>query len=83
MANCISVNELMDALGANSFAPTQWNAARGEGNTEPRKAYRQQPAVELSNEGRAWLSDRLQAAFDEHGKVPQDILDTLDWPTLP
>jgi len=83
LANGISLNELMDALGADSFVPTQRNAARHDGNIDPRRAYRQQAAVELSNEGLAWLSGRLQAAFDEHGKIPQDILDKLDWPTLP
>ena len=31
----------------------------------------------------SWLGDRLQAAFDAHGKVPQqDTLDRLDWPDL-
>jgi len=83
MANGISLNELMIALGADSFVPTQRNASRREGNIDPRRAYRQQAAVELSNKGRVWLSGRLQAAFDEHGTVPQDILDKLDWPTLP
>ena len=83
MANGVSLNELMDTLGANSFAPTQRNAARGEGNTDPRRAYMQQAAVELSAEGLSWLGERLQAAFDLHGEVPQDTLDQLDWPTLP
>lgn len=83
MANGISLNELMDALGADSFAPTQRNAARNKGNTDPRKAYMQQAAVELSNEARVWLGERLQGAFDKHGKVPQDELDKLDWPRLP
>ena len=83
MANGISLNELMDALGADSFVPTQRNATRREGNTDPRRAYRQQAAVELSKQGLEWLSDRLHAAFDEHGKVAKDILDKLDWPTLP
>ena len=83
MANGVSLNELMDALGADSFLPTQRNATRRAGNTDPRRAYRQQAAVELSNQGFEWLSDRLQAAFDEHGKVAQDILDKLDWPALP
>jgi hypothetical protein len=41
----------MDTLGAESFAPTQRTTLRGEGNTDPRKAYRQQAAVELSAEG--------------------------------
>jgi HKD family nuclease len=83
MANGVSLNELMGALGANSFAPTQRNASRGEGNIDPRRAYQQQAAVELSSEGFAWLGERLQAAFDGHGKVPQDDLDKLDWPQVP
>jgi hypothetical protein len=31
----------------------------------------------------AWLRERLQAAFDLHGTVPQDDLDRLDWPAVP
>lgn len=83
MKNGVSLNELMDTLSADSFAPTQRNAERGEGNTDPRRAYRQQAAVELSREGLSWLSERLQAAFDTHGKVSLDTLDNLDWPEIP
>ena len=83
MANGVSLNDLMATLGADSFRSTQRNAARGSGNTDPRRAYMQQAAVELSPEGHSWLSERLQAAFDEHGEVPQDMLDRLDWPILP
>ena len=83
MANGVFLNELMGTLGADSFAPTQRNAARGHGNTNPRRAYLQQAAVELSAEGLSWLGEQLQAAFDTHGKVPQDALDQQDWPTLP
>ena len=82
MASGVSLNELMDALGSDSFTPTQRNAARGTGNTDPRRAYMQQAAVELSSQGISWLGERLQAAFDEYGKVPQNTLDQLDWPTL-
>lgn len=83
MENGVSLNELMCTLGSDSFAPTQRNALRGKGNKDPRKAYRQQAAVELSAEGLSWLGQRLQAAFDEHGMVPRDTLDQLDWPLLP
>jgi hypothetical protein len=83
MSNGISLNELMDTLGSNSFVPTQRNAKLGEGNTDPRRAYMQQAAVELSIEGREWLAERLQLAFDRYGKVPQDALDQLDWPKVP
>ena len=81
MGNGVSLNELMAVLDSDSFASTQRNAAHGEGNTEPRKAYMQQAAVELSPEGFAWVNERLQAAFDVHGKVPHNTLDTLGWPT--
>lgn len=83
MANGVSLNELMETLGAESFASTQRNARRGEGNTDPRRAYLQQPAVELSHEGLAWLSERLETAFEAHGTVPADTLSALDWPRLP
>ena len=83
MVNGVSLNELMDTLDADSFAPTQRNATRGQGNINPRRAYLQQAAVELSPAGQSWLGDRLQAAFDAHGKIPQDTLDRLDWPDLP
>ena len=80
MENGVSLNELMDTLGANSFASTQRNAALGKGNIIPRKAYSQQPAVELSAEGRLWLGVRLQEAFETYGTVSRNSLDELDWP---
>ena len=83
MENGVSLNELMDTLGADSFSSTQHNAEHGKGNTDPRRAYLRQPAVELSRKGLTWLRVRLQAAFDTHGKVPQDKLDKLDLPIGP
>lgn len=78
IAHGISLYELMDELGSDSFASTQRNAACGTGNTDPRRAYGQQPAVELSPQGISYLGKRLQAAFDAHGKIPQDMLDQID-----
>ena len=78
LANSISLYGLMDELGSDSFASTQRHAACGTGNTNPRHAFMQQPAVELSSRAIAWLGERLQAAFDAHGKVPQDTLDQID-----
>lgn len=83
LGNGVSLNELMDALGLDSFASTQRNAAKGQGNVDPRRAYRQQPAVGLSPQGLAWLSDRLETAFATHGKIPAADLATLDWPEPP
>lgn len=82
MENGVSLNEMMETLRTDAFASTQHNAARGEGNTNPRRAYQQHAAVKLSKDGQAWLNDRLQAAFDKHGTVPQDTLDRLDRPEL-
>ena len=76
--NSISLYKLMDELGSDSFASTQHNAARGSGNTNPRRAYGQQAAVKLSSQAIAWLGTRLQAAFDAHGKIPQDMLNQID-----
>jgi hypothetical protein len=80
LADGVSLNELMDALKANSYASTQRNARDGAGNTDPRKAYMQQPAVELSPQGLAWLADRLERAYAKYGRLPRRILNKLDWP---
>ena len=76
--NGISLYKLMRELGSDSFASTQRNAACDTGNTNPRRAYGQQPAVELSPQAIDWLGARLQAAFDAHGRVSQDTLDQID-----
>jgi hypothetical protein len=83
MANAVSLNQLMRELESNAFATTERNSERGEGNTDPGRAYLRQPAVELSHEGFSWLNDRLQSAFHTHGKVRLDTLDELDWPKFP
>ena len=86
LKNGVSLNEMMDTLKSDSFASTQRNAVLGKGNINPRFAYRQQAAIKLSAIGLSWLSERLEEAFEAHGKIPQDSLDALDWPdssTLP
>ena len=83
MRNGVSLNDLMETLGADSFATTQENKALGKGNTNPRAAYRSQPHVRLSAEGLSRLSEWLQEAFDAHGKVSRESLDKLDWPEFP
>lgn len=83
IGNGVSLNELMDELGANAFMATQRNAVSGEGNTDPRKAYRQQAHVELSPDGHEWVGARLENAFQVHGKVPASELERLDWSELP
>ena len=82
MINGVSLEQLMKTLNEKSFATTKRNAARGEGNTDPKKAYRQQPGVELSSEGLMWLNERLQSALEIHGKVPQAKINELYRPGL-
>ena len=75
LANGISLGELIDALGVNSFVTTQERAARGKIGINPRLSVRQQPAVRLTQEARDWLNERLQAAFDRHGPLPPSALE--------
>ena len=77
LANGVSLNALMNELGPDSFSATQRNATNKKGNTNPRRAYSQAADVQLSARGLGWLRDRLQAAFDEHGASPHDVLDTI------
>ena len=80
LANGVSLNELMATLAENSFAATQRNAAAGQGNRNPRKAYLRQPAVELAPEGVAWLNEQFEAALCHHGRASEQDLARLDWP---
>jgi hypothetical protein len=73
-ANGVSLNELMRDLGADSFASTQAHREAGDGNTNPRSAYPRQPHVRLSPQGRDWVTERLEAAFDVHGVQDPQIL---------
>jgi hypothetical protein len=67
LAHGVRLSELMDALGADAFASTQENERRGAGNLNPRASVRQQAAVRLASGGTAWVTERLEYAFDIHG----------------
>jgi len=83
LANGVSFAELMSLLGSDALASTQRNAAKGKGNADPRRAYRQQAAVELSPQGIAWLNERLERAFIQYGRLAATDLEHLDWPAIP
>ncbi|MGM3274331.1 phospholipase D family protein [Ralstonia sp. 24A2] len=80
LANAISLGTLMSELGANAFASTQRNARTGSGNVDPRRAYSQQAAVELTSTAIEWLNERLECAFRDHGRLLPTDMDALDWP---
>ena len=81
LANGIRLSTLMDKLKSDSFVSTQRNAKSGEGNTDPRGAYRQQAQVQLTRKAFNWLKLRLEQSFAQHGKLTRSELEGLDWPT--
>lgn len=82
LSNGVSLNNLMDTLDSESFASTKRHVAGGEGNVNPRRAYRQKPAVELSARALAWMNERVESALKRHGKIPPSFLAKLDWPKV-
>ena len=78
MENGVSLNELMDTLKSDSFVPTQRNALAGKGNIDPRKSIRRQAHIQLSEEARAWLTEKLQEAFAKHGKITASDIEESD-----
>ena len=83
LQNGVCVTEMMQDLGTNSFVTTQARAATGERNIEVPLSVRRQAYIRLTPQARDWLNQRLEAAFDAHGKIPRSTLRTLDWPELP
>lgn len=79
----VSLNALMKDLGASVFAATQRNAQAGRGNTDPRRAYLRQAAVELTPKGRDSLSRALGLQFRRVGKLSAKDLSSLYWPNAP
>ena len=81
LSNGVSLNQLMRELGSRSFASTLRNSKKRRGNTDPRKAYMQQAAVELSPAGAAWLDSRLSRALRVHGQISAKVLENLPGPS--
>jgi hypothetical protein len=82
LRNGISLTDLKGALEVKAFVTTKRNAARGNGNTDPNRAYLQQGAVRLAAEPAAWLSERFDLALKRHGRITREQLGELDWPEI-
>lgn len=80
LANGVSLNELMETFGSDSFASTQRNRRSGAGNTNPRLAYRQLAVVELSPKAARWLDAKFAEHLAVHGQLKAADLADLDWP---
>ena len=74
---------MMEDLGTDAFVTTQQRAEPGETDINVRLFVRRQPAVRLTHQAQSWLNERLQAAFDRHGKIRRSTIRDLDWPELP
>ena len=83
LENGVSLEDMMQALGTDSFVTTQQRAQAGETDINVRLSLRQHPHVRLARQAQRWLNGRLQAAFDTHGTIPKRTIRDLDWPELP
>ena len=83
LKNGISLSALMDEMKSDAFISTQRNArAQNGGNINPRLALMQKAHVQLTKEAFVWLAAKLQACFEQHGKLTPSELETLDWPEI-
>ena len=82
LGNGVLLRDLMEDLKEDAFASTQERRRSGETNIDVGRVIQRRPDVRLSEQGFAWLNERLQAAFDRHGAIPQAKLAGLDWPDL-
>ncbi|MDC7810935.1 phospholipase D family protein [Sphingomonas koreensis] len=64
----VSFQEMMQALGPDSFASTQRNLVNG-GNTNPFESYNRKAHMMLTARSRDWLDERLEAALLLHGEL--------------
>lgn len=79
LANGISLNRLMDALGSDAFESTRCNALKQEGNILPKRSLSQKPAVQLTSLATEWLRQELDLAYQVYGQL--DLSNPkLDWP---
>ena len=77
----VSFHKLMSELGPDSFTSTQRNASERSGNTDPRKACMQKPAMQLTRQSYQWLNDRLDEKFAQYGALAPGTTTQLDWPS--
>ena len=80
LAEGISLNKMMEALGHDAFMPTQRNALEGKGNVNPRKSYMRKAAIMLTPRSLKWIEKRLGEAFQKHGRIEANTTKGLKWP---
>ena len=65
----VSLNMLMTKFGYRSFVSTMKHHEAGTGNTNPRKAYNQQAAVQLTHESAEWLMGKVKNKLEYNGEI--------------
>ena len=83
LSNGISLRKLAEELGDSCFASTEERAAKGEAGINPLTTLGQKPDVRLSERGKLWIHEQLEAAFTRHGRIPEADMAALDWPISP
>lgn len=83
LANGISLRRLAGELGESCFASTEERAAKGEAGINPLTTLGQKPDVRLSERGKQWVHEKLEAAFARHGRIPEAEMSALEWPAPP
>jgi hypothetical protein len=79
----VSLNELMKELWSETFASTYRRAAEtGRKDIDPKDSLPQQTQLELTPRAIRCLSDRLEQCFKVHGRIGNDDVARLDWPTI-
>jgi hypothetical protein len=80
IANGISLRKLADEMGESCFSSTEERAAKGETGINPLTTLGQKPDVKLSERGKQWVHERLEAAFGRFGRIPEADMAALQWP---
>lgn len=66
----VSMVDMMNELGSDSFAPTQRNLKAGDGgNINPRRAIMRKPHIELTPRAHKWIFDRLEKSLMRYGAL--------------
>ncbi|OGW51736.1 MAG: hypothetical protein A2Z50_03425 [Nitrospirae bacterium RBG_19FT_COMBO_42_15] len=77
LKNGVSMNELMDKFGYNSFVSTLRNKISGKGNIDPREAYHRQAAVQLTQDSANWLMEKLENKLKYFGRISDSALSQI------
>jgi hypothetical protein len=65
----ISMYQMLDELGPDAWRSTQDNVRKGKGNADPFASYLRKPGMQLTEQSRSWIQERLERLFRKYGEV--------------